>query len=67
MFNENGFDWTGCTVTMLPMKASYQMKYLRAGDHEMIGRSNFSDRDFEGDPKSVRMECQQGQATLPIR
>lgn len=67
VFNENTFDWTSCTITMLPMKASYRMKFLRAGDHEMIGRSNFTNRDYEGDPTSFRAECQQGQATLPIR
>ena len=67
VFNENDFDWTQCTVTMQPMNASYEMKFLRAGDHELIGRSNFTNRDFDGDPTSVRMKCMQGQATLPIR
>ncbi len=67
VFNENGFDWNGCTITMLPVNASYQLKYLQAGDHELIGRSNFTNRDFEGDPTSVRVKCKEGEGTLPIR
>ena len=67
VFNENDYDWTNCTVTMMPMNSSYFMKYLRAGDHEMIGRGNFSNRDYSGDPTSVRMKCAQGEGTIPVR
>ena len=67
VFNENNFDWTHCNVTMMPMASSYFMQYLRAGDHEMIGRSNFSNRDYDGDPTSVRLKCAQGEGTIPVR
>lgn len=67
VFNENTYDWTDCTVTMMPMSSSYQMKFLQAGDHEMISRSNFSKRDFDGDPTSVKLKCTQGEGTIPVR
>jgi len=67
VFNENTYDWTDCTVTMMPMGSSYQLKYLQAGDHEMIAKSNFSKTDFSGEPTSVKLKCTQGEGTISVR
>ncbi|MBL8956779.1 MAG: hypothetical protein JNK82_38755, partial [Myxococcaceae bacterium] len=67
VFNENEFDWHDCKVTMVPMNATYRMKILRAGDHEAIGKSNFSRTDFSDNPSSVSLGCKEGPATLQMR
>ena len=66
VFNNGSVDWHDCTVTMLPMNASYSLKGLRANDHELIGRSNFSNNEFSGDPTSARVTCREGVGDFPI-
>ena len=67
VFNENEFNWHDCKVTMVPMIATYRMPLLRAGDHEAIGKSNFSRTDFSDNPSSVSLSCKEGPATLQMR
>ena len=59
--NDESFDWTKCTVT-LPGGLTYNLNQLRAGDHESIALSNFTQQGPERDlpRESTTVRCTQG-------
>lgn len=63
LWNDEDFDWHNCSVS-LPGNLVYQLKFLRAHDHEAIAQSNFVQQGPERDvPKdSVTVRCPQGAA-----
>jgi hypothetical protein len=66
VINESDIDWTQCRITLVPMKSSYNLLVLHARDHELIGRSNFTNPDFSGDPTSAQVICREGSAMFPL-
>ncbi|MHB8876141.1 MAG: hypothetical protein ACYC8T_20825 [Myxococcaceae bacterium] len=63
LYNQTGFDWTGCTLRMNDGR-SYKLAKLKKNDAESIANSNFvaPGPEKDSDPTSVQVTCTEGSA-----